>query len=105
MERIISDALGKYFYHELEDETLICNLRANIQRNARSPEKFQVLTGFWGDEGLTERITGIARSLDYVLLADCFYSKAVFPDLIYTIYKILEANGRVKVIAAIHERK
>jgi len=68
-----------------------------------SSERFSIVKGEWGHSELNFQLIS-TRSIDYIICADCFYSKKSFPFLLNTIKETL-IHLQSRAICIYHHRK
>ena len=94
--------LNPSHYYAQQYPNQACSLKKNIEGYSRAAIK--IIEGIWGDYDLINDLKCLPP-IDYVLLADCFYSKQSFADLVYTLKTIAASHPAAEIICVHHERK
>lgn len=95
--------LKKYYLQEWPDQATTEFLFETIRNFYGSNIECEIINGFWGDLELNLRIEEIEK-IDCALLADCFYCKENFPNLLNTLDCII-TKFSVPVLCIFHLRK
>jgi hypothetical protein len=93
--------VGLYVLQEWTDNVIINTLKNNL--STLNSNSFQIIQGKWGYASLNHQIESI-ESLDFLVLADCFYSKQSFPFILSTIRQVM-IYFNLRVICVYHLRK